>query len=370
MNEEKENHIDSNISEEINNIETPSSPFASQEYIPQQHQTPSDVHASEDSAQFLPDILTEAETLSLKKEFAEVSPKEQEEARMFAADVIAISAESESSNVEVRHAAIKSTLGTAFAVAPEGEIQEEDVSRETPTVEPFWRRTIHSMLKTAGRGARVSAIAATLGIATLAPMKNAEAGFFDQLVGANVQQTLNKVDRMMRGKQDLENVNQQQENMRLRIDQLDQEKADLIRQTSGNIQVENIQNVGENKARTVETEANYKAQKAELRAQRAQLKADFLVKPNSSEVDQARYEAALARVDAQAARIDAQYEVNLARESVRVQATNSQIHRDESSTVARIHQIEMEQQRLQSEIQRLQVQKTQRIWDTTRDISR
>lgn len=315
--------------------------------------------ASEESFEFSPDMATEWEMLN---------PEEKADALGLITETVALANVSETGNAAAEKAAKLSSLGTAFALA---ETPDEEVSVEGVAEEPsFWKRTINTIYETAGKGARAAAIAATLGVATLAPMKSAQAGFFDQMGGVNVQQTINKVDRMMRGKQELQGINQQQENLRMRIDQLDREKAELVRRTSADGRVNQIQNVGENKARNIEIDANYKAQKAELKAQRAQAKANFLNNQNHTEVDEARYEANLARIDAQEARIDAQYETNHARENARVQDTSSRIDRDAGNLSDRISQIEMEQQRLQSEIQRLEIQKSQRVWDTTRDIAR
>lgn len=333
-------------------------------YAAEQHIIMNGEIAPDEAFEFSPEMATEWELLN---------PEEKAEAIEIIQEAVLIANVSETGNTEAEKAARVSSLGTAFALA---EVSSTDDDKESLAqvgeVEnsSFWKRTINAVYETAGKGARVAAIAATLGVATIAPMKSAQAGFFDQLAGSNVEQTIRKVDRVMRGNQELQNIKQQQEYKQMRIDQLDQEKADLVRRTSGNTRVDQIQNTGENKARNIEIEADYKAQKAELKAQRAQAKADYLRNQNRGEVEEARYEAALARIDAQAARIDAQYETNRARESVRVNDAGSRIDREGNNLSDRISQIEMEQERLRLEIKQLNVQKTQRAWETTRDISR
>lgn len=316
--------------------------------------------------EFSPEMATEWELLN---------PEEKIESIELIQEAILLASIPEIGNEKAETAAKISTLGTAFALAEASDDNGENQVKEAPEGETekssFWKRTLNTIYETAGKGARAAAIAATLGVATIAPMKTAEAGgFFEQLAGANIQQTLNKVDRVMRGTQEVQNTRHQQENLQMRIEQLEREKAELIRRTSGDTRVNQIQNTGENKARTIEIEANYKAQKAELRAQRAQAKANYLHNQNRSEVDEARYEASLARIDAQEARIDAQYETNHVRESVRVEDVGSRINRQAGNLSDRISQIEMEQERLHLEIQRLNIRKPQQIWETTRDITR
>src|SRR3989339_1908711 len=331
------------------------------DYAAEQRITINGEVAPDEAFEFSPEMATEWELLS---------PEEKIDSIELVQEAVLLANVSETGNEAAEKAAKISSLGTAFALAEVPSLEDNvgEVSFEAEADKPsFWKRTINTVYETAGKGARVAAIAATLGVATIAPMKSAQAGFFDQLAGSNVEQTIRKVDRVMRGNQELQNIKQQQEYKQMRIDQLEQEKADLVRRTSGNTRVDQIQNTGENKARNIEIEADYKAQKAELKAQRAQAKADYLRNENRGEVEEARYEAALARIDAQAARIDAQYETNRARESVRVNDAGSRIDREGNNLSDRISQIEMEQERLRLEIKQLNVQKTQRAWETTRD---
>ena len=338
----------------------------SSQYDAPQHVEINGEVAPKEAFEFSPEMATE---------WGLLNPEEKAEAVELIQEAALLANVPETGNEKAEKAAKVSSLGTALALAEIPASQDgdrEDVSLENASEKAsFWKRTINMIYETAGKGARAGAIAATLGVATMAPMKSAQAGgFFDQLAGANIQRVIGGVDRVMRGTQEVQNTRQQQENLQMRIEQLDREKAELIRRTSGDTRVNQIQNSGENRARSIEIEANYKAQKAELKAQRVQAKADYLRNQNHSEVDEARYEANLARIDAQEARIDAQYETSRVREDVRVEDTRARIGRDAGNLSDRISQIEMEQERLRSEINRLELQKTQRVWETTRDITR
>lgn len=333
-------------------------------YAAEQHIEINGETAPLEAFEFTPEMATEWELLN---------PEEKAESIELIQEAALLANVSETGNNAAEKAANISSITTAFALAPNTSPEGNggDASFETGVEkQSFAQRMLNAVYETAGKGARAAAIAATLGIATLAPMKSAQADFFGSLASQNIQRNINRVDRVMRGTQDVQNIKHQQEDKQMRIDQIERENAELVRRASGDTQVGQIQNTGENRVRNIEIEANYKAQKAELKAQRAQEKANYLRNQNPSEVDEARHEAALARIDAQAARIDAQHEMSQVREDVRVQNTNANIDHAAGNLSDRLNRNHMEQERLRAEIQRLEVQKTQKTWEATRDIAR
>lgn len=214
----------------------------------------------------------------------------------------------------------------------------------------------------------------TLAVGFGAAVPASAGGWSDLLSGFGnegvVQTVLQKVERGMQGKQQLDNINQREAQIQLEIQRIDAEKAMLGQYSSTNVGVAGVENPAEHRANISQAEADYRMQKAQVLQQREQVAAQFKSLPNPSPGQKAQYEAQLAQLDAQDVRIDQNYAVQRAREGGRVGVRAGQIEMEAGNASAQIEQYGLRQAQLRQELQQLQVQKARVIADTAGDIGR
>lgn len=319
--------------------------------------------ASANVFEFSPDMATEWDRLN---------PEEKAESVELIQESIILADLSEAGNEEARTAANISMLGTEFAFAEASPFDDEQQVSELTESEGEKQTFVKHMLSVvsgaAGKTARLTALATLFGVALVGPMKTAEARAPESGGVVVLNKIFKNVDSAMKGTENQQRIMHQQEQNNLRIEALERQKDELVRRTSGDTRLNQIQNSGENRAATVRIEADYKAQKAHLSAQRARAQADFSRKTNPSDADRSIYEARLSQIDASEAQVDARYEINRARENMRVENSNARIDRDAGNLNDRISKIEMQQEDLRLKNDQLETKKPQGTWKTTQDI--
>lgn len=321
--------------------------------------------ASANVFEFSPDMATEWDRLN---------PEEKAESVELIQESIILVDLSEAGNEEARTAANISMLGTEFAFAEASPFDDEQQVSELTESEGEKQTFVKHMLSVvsgaAGKTARLTALATLFGVALVGPMKTAEARAPESGGVVVINKIFKNVDSAMKGTESLQKISHEQERNNLRIEALEQEKRELVRRTSGDTRLNQIQNSGENRAATVRIEANYKADKARLAARRASAESYFLRHNirNLPGADFRAYEAELAQIDASEAQVDARYEINRARENMRVENSNARIDRAAGNLNNRISQIEMQQEDLRLKNDQLETKKPQGTWKTTQDI--
>ena len=250
-----------------------------------------------------------------------------------------------------------SNIGTALAFAEVPSSDEE----ESPSVVG---RILNTVYETAGKGARVLALAATLGIAAVTPMKSASAG---GIFGNDraVQETMNKVDRVFRGAQDVQGTQHEQRNNDRSIRQLERQKMELERRNATDTRYYETQANAQIRQSEIQAEATYKALNAQLKAERAQAEVSF--RKNG---DRAAYEHTMSQLDVRGAQIDAQREISRVSIDARVANANQRIDRNAGHVEDKIDEIEMTQEDIDASRPRVELNKTRTIWETVRDVLR
>lgn len=305
-------------------------------------------------------------SLADKKEWELLNPEEKTEATGLIQEAILLANVESTGNEEAEKAAQVSSLGTALAFAEtpssddENRIDGED-DGENPS---FVKHIFSKVYETAGKGARVAALAATLGIAAITPMKSASAGgIFGNVSDRAVQETMNKVDRVFRGAQDVQGTQHEQRNNNMRIRQLERQKEELARRNATDTRYYETQANAEIRQSEIQAEATQKALRAQLKMERAQADADF--RKNG---DRARYEAKLSQLDVKEAQIDAQREISRVSIDARVANANQRIDRNAGHVEDKIDQIEMTQEDIDAQRPHVELQRTRSIWETVRDV--
>lgn len=301
-----------------------------------------------------------------KTEWEQLNAEEQTAATGLIQEAIILSNVETTGNKEADKAAQVSNIGTAFAFAEVPTSENEDqIDRETGVEAPsVVKRMLDTVYETAGKGARALALAATLGIAAITPMKSASAG---GLFGNDraVQETMDKVDRVFRGTQDVQGTQHEQRKNDMRIRQLERQQRELERRNDADTRYYETQTNAEIRKSEIQAEATNKALKAQLKVERAQADADF--RKNG---DRARYEAVLSQLDVKEAQIDAQREISRASIDARMANANQRIDRNAGHVEDKIEQIEMTQEDIGAARPRVELKKTRTIWETVRDVLR